>query len=238
MAFKERLLDLIEQGYAEEEVFMSSLSEEERARTGTPEDWSARDLIAHVAAWKSRVAAEIAAARRGEPPAPGEELDHINAGIFEENRGKTWGMIQEDAGYAKNELAAQTSALTEEELADPKWIGAREGRPIWRRIVNDGYSHPLAHLAEYYAKHGNPERAAALSDQVAKALAPLDNSPEWQATLTYNRACFAAQAGQTDQALKLLGEALRANPDLVEWSKEDPDLASLRDDPRYHALYQ
>ena len=109
MAFKERLLDLIEQGYAEEEVFMSSLSEEERARTGTPEDWSARDLIAHVAAWKSRVAAEIAAARRGEPPAPGEELDHINAGIFEENRGKTWGMIQEDAGYAKNELAAQTS---------------------------------------------------------------------------------------------------------------------------------
>ena len=34
-----------------------------------------------------------------------------------------------------------------------------------------------------------------------------------------------------------LAEALRLNPDLIEWSKQDSDLDSIRDDPAYQALY-
>ena len=41
-----------------------------------------------------------------------------------------------------------------------------------------------------------------------------------------------------DQALALLPEALRLQPDLVEWSKEDTDLSSLHDLPAYQALYE
>jgi hypothetical protein len=35
-----------------------------------------------------------------------------------------------------------------------------------------------------------------------------------------------------------LPEALRIQPDVVEWSKEDPDLVSLHSLPAYQALYE
>ncbi|HML23999.1 MAG TPA: EamA family transporter [Aggregatilinea sp.] len=237
MASKEKILDLIERGFAQEEAFIADLSDEDRAFIGTLETWSAKDVIAHNAAWKSLVADIIAKARHGKPLPAEEELDHRNANFYDANKDKTWDMVIEDAGYAKNELAAQTRALTEEEMNDPAWAGATNSRPIWRRIVGNGYSHPLSHLVDYYAKHDHLDRAAQISQQVAETLMPIDNSADWQGTQKYNLACYYALAGSTDQALALLKEALTLNPDLTEWSKEDADLASLRDDPRYQALY-
>jgi len=51
-------------------------------------------------------------------------------------------------------------------------------------------------------------------------------------------ACFYAANGQLEQALVILPEALRLQPDLVEWSKEDADLISLHNLPAYQALYE
>ena len=54
----------------------------------------------------------------------------------------------------------------------------------------------------------------------------------------YNLACFYALTGQIDLALPELREALKLRPSLLEWSKQDPDLAVLRAEPMYQALYQ
>jgi hypothetical protein len=51
-------------------------------------------------------------------------------------------------------------------------------------------------------------------------------------------ACFYATSGQADKALALLPEALRIQPDVVEWSKEDSDLISLHGLVAYQALYE
>lgn len=237
MASKEKILDLIERGYAQEEAFITDLSGDERAAAGTLEAWSAKDVIAHNAAWKSFVADIIAQARHGQPLPAEEELDHRNEGFYDASKGKSWDAVIADAEYAKNELAAQSHALTEAEMNDATWAGATNNRPIWWRIVGNAYSHPLSHLVDYYAKHSHLDRAAQISQQIAQTLMPLDSSPDWQATQKYNLACYYALAGDKDKALELLKESLSANPDLVAWSKEDPDLASLRDDPRYQALY-
>jgi len=37
-------------------VFVQSLSDEERFAAGTPEHWSAKGMMAHIAAWKERTA--------------------------------------------------------------------------------------------------------------------------------------------------------------------------------------
>ncbi len=237
MASKEKILDLIEQGYAQEEAFIADLSDEERAFAGSLETWSAKDVIAHNAAWKSLVADIIAKARHGQPLPPDEELDHRNQNFYEANQDKSWGMVIADAEYAKNELSAQTRALTDEELNDSDWSGKASTGPIWRRIVGNGYSHPMTHLVDYYAKHDQLDRAATITQQGAQTLMPLDNSPDWQGTQKYNLACYYALAGDADQALALLKESLSLNPDLTEWSKQDTDLVSLHDDPRYQALY-
>jgi hypothetical protein len=53
---KTLLLDLLRQARETEMDFVDGLSDGQRARSGTLEDWSAKDVIAHVAAWKARMA--------------------------------------------------------------------------------------------------------------------------------------------------------------------------------------
>lgn len=56
------------------------------------------------------------------------------------------------------------------------------------------------------------------------------------AGVRYNAACLYALAGDADRALAWLEDAVRAGFANVEWIARDPDLASLRGDPRVQAL--
>jgi hypothetical protein len=53
----------------------------------------------------------------------------------------------------------------------------------------------------------------------------------------YNLACHYALSGQKERAISGLREALTLNPDLTEWSKQDPDFVPLRQEAGYQALY-
>jgi len=67
-------------------------------------------------------------------------------------------------------------------------------------------------------------------------LAQLDDSPAWRGVTRYNLACHHALSGQHERAIGELRKTLQLNPDLTEWSKEDPDFASIRERPDYQAL--
>jgi tetratricopeptide (TPR) repeat protein len=49
----------------------------------------------------------------------------------------------------------------------------------------------------------------------------------------YNLACAEALLGETDAALEHLARALRERPSLAQHAPDDPDFASIRDDPRF-----
>ena len=68
-------------------------------------------------------------------------------------------------------------------------------------------------------------------------LGELGGGESWQGLRRYNRACHYALVGGAAEALEKLGEALELNPGLTEWSREDPDLVSIREEPGYQALY-
>jgi tetratricopeptide (TPR) repeat protein len=53
--------------------------------------------------------------------------------------------------------------------------------------------------------------------------------------LLYNLACAEARAGERDAALEHLAAAVEARETLRERAREDDDLASIRDDPRFPA---
>lgn len=56
---------------------------------------------------------------------------------------------------------------------------------------------------------------------------------EERSRIHYNLACIEAQLGNTDAAVEHLRTALAGRPSLAESAHEDPDLAPLRDDPRF-----
>jgi len=65
----------------------------------------------------------------------------------------------------------------------------------------------------------------------------LAEMPTLYGAARYNLACFYALSGQNEKAMNELREALQLRPDLLEWSKQDADLATLRHLPAYQALY-
>jgi tetratricopeptide (TPR) repeat protein len=54
----------------------------------------------------------------------------------------------------------------------------------------------------------------------------------------YNKACIESIAGNIDAALDHLAKALERAPGLRDWARRDPDLAFIRDDPRFQALVE
>ena len=237
MELKAEILDLLERAYEEQQAFAAGLSDEERAAPGTPEQWAARDLVAHVVTWQERLAHNIHAASRGETPPAVGDVDQANAEIFEQHRNRPWEDILAYAARAVEVLAETVRAMRDDDLLSTQTLPWQRNRPLWRTIVGTGYVHPLSHLTQYYAEHGQAGRGAALSEEAARRLAQLDDSPDWRGTVQYNLACYYALAGQHDSAMEALCEALHLAPDLTEWSKQDTDLVSLRERPDYQSLY-
>ena len=54
----------------------------------------------------------------------------------------------------------------------------------------------------------------------------------------YNVACNYATLGKNDQALEYLEQAMEHGTISVAWMRNDEDLASIRDQPRFSALLE
>jgi tetratricopeptide (TPR) repeat protein len=55
-------------------------------------------------------------------------------------------------------------------------------------------------------------------------------------SVLYNLACYEALAGRADDALAHLSRAVELEPKVRAWARDDADLASVRDDPRFAGL--
>ena len=76
---------------------------------------------------------------------------------------------------------------------------------------------------------GERERALELAERVMA-------SGSSDTIVLYNNACFWAKAGDTDKAFEALGQAVDAGDRDVAWWRQDSDLDSIRDDPRFEEL--
>lgn len=72
--------------------------------------------------------------------------------------------------------------------------------------------------------------------QALEIFGRLDGAAPGQPYAAYGRAVTFAQSGRKEEALQWLGRALERGVDPLEEVMSDPDLASLRDDPRLGAM--
>jgi tetratricopeptide (TPR) repeat protein len=223
---RRRLLDLLERAYEEELVFVQGLSDKERSAVGTPEQWSAKDVIAHIAAWKKRAAQVLAALRSGEPGPGFDSLDRINAKTFEEHQNLPWSDVLSRSAQRYEFLREQTDAAPDDVLIASEEPN-RHDEPVWWFVVGAGYNHSLGHLAEYYIGRGDTTYAIEMQEEAAEHLLPLDEGLEWQGRVHYGLAIYCAAVRQTSKAVEALRKAFRLHPALVERSKQDPRLASI-----------
>ena len=238
MELKPKIIHLIQRAYDEGQKLITSLSGEERIARGTLEHWSAKDTIAHIATWNSRLAKNIHTVSVGQTPTRGfDDFDEENKKIFEEHQDRSWDDIVNLAETAHQAILEKVAFLKDSDLQSVEFLPWQEGRPLWKQIAGSVYIHPIIHLAEYYQKRGDTRLTSELNESMAEALSDLSPDPDWQGLLKYNLACHYSLAGEKVKAISGLREALRLNPGMVDWSKHDPDFAPVRDDPEYQALY-
>lgn len=79
-------------------------------------------------------------------------------------------------------------------------------------------------LANFYT---TTKQEASARESLRQAVA-LNPDPVMESFVLYNLASFHASINQVAKAQEVLRHALTLNPDLAEFSKQDPDLASLR----------
>lgn len=231
------LTELLKKGYEVEKEFVATLSDEERNAEGTFENWSAKDIIAHNAYWRKHHAEAALAVLAGKTPTHIDD-DQINPEVYSQYKDQSWEDIDTLVDASMKRMGEAIASISEDDLQRHDFYPWEQGRALWREIVTNIYTHPVIHLSEWHIKRGYPARAAEMYQEMTGQLTSLDDSPDWQGTIRYNNACSFSLLGDKETAINELGEALKLNPGLTEWSRQDPDFEPIRGEAGYKALYE
>jgi hypothetical protein len=238
MPTKAQLLDVLDWSYQEKLDFLDSLTPAEREAVGEVDAWAAKDLMAHCVYWESRMMDNLARIERGEGPQPAaDDIDHENARIFYDLRDLSWDALREMVVTTQGRIRDYITATPDAVLNGSEKSPWRDDRTIWQGILGNSVSHTLLHVAQWHGEHGRREVATRMQETMAQRMIALDDSPRLRGVTLYNLACYYSLAGDKDKAIAQLTEALAHAPELVEWSKRDPDFSSIRDDAEFQAIY-
>jgi tetratricopeptide (TPR) repeat protein len=235
---KHALLSILESGLDAGDELEERLPDEAKARTGTWEIWAPKDALCHVADWLERDIQRLTSPVRPMPSVSPDDLEEANKAVFAKYEEKSWADAVAFYRAILGETRRYVNGLGESELEEQIEREGGQTAAVWRIIAGHASWHLSLHLAAVYRREGMKEHATALEERTASLVAELDDSDTWQGTIKYNLACNYALCGDTVKAIELLGEAFWLNESLVEWSRTDPDLAVLRNDPQYTALYE
>ena len=197
-----------------------------REAAGAIGEWSVKDVLAHLAAWRAiearRLEARAGSAPRGHDsdPATTDPIDESNAMLHDRYAGWTWDAVVDEADASIDALIAavglsSTDVLCECDEGSVAGIGA------------NGVNHAIGHLPEIADLVGGRARFDAFTREVETTLRAGHVQPRDSGVMLYNIACARALSGDVDEARRLLGLAFARRHDLVEVAADDPDLVPL-----------
>jgi len=179
------LLDLAAFSQMVEGEYIGGLTPQERQAAGAPDDWAAKDLVAHVTTWRERGAENLKAIRRGPLPPEPQEFDEVNRAIFDQNHGQAWEVVLGRVKKSWDNFTIALRDLTEDMLAGSGGE-AQSDRPLWRRVTVDAGNHPVLHYAEFARRRGRESSATQWMEGLSPLLLAVDPSGEWHGVVHYN----------------------------------------------------
>jgi hypothetical protein len=184
------------------------------------EGLTARDVRAHLAAWRAVEARRLLGTVTDEDPRPGDPIDAANAHIQAERADWSAEQAAAAADASIDELVAAIRSSTNDALCECDQLAAGIGA--------NGVNHAIGHLSDIARLAGAEERYAQLAAEVEATLGGSHLMPRDSGVMLYNLACHSGLTGRTDDALRLLRTAFARRGDLRELALDDPDLVSLR----------
>lgn len=238
MGLKTKVEKLVHLGHEAIQAYIDALTDEEKSIVGKSDDWSPKDIVAHMTVWKEQIVLSYQASKRGETEPVQADYQAVNTEFFEKHRSLSWEEVLSYHEDTHRALLAELETMTEDDLKCTEGIPMQGGRPFWRMVVGIAYTHPMVHLRDPVLARGDFAQAVEMQEQICKLLSELDDDDSWMGAQQYNLACTYSLVGQKEKAIRILREALKMTPELVDWSKEDPDFEPIREHPDYKAIYK
>ena len=201
-----------------------------------PDRWAAVPLLAHTTEFKFQQSERIRALLSGHAPPDYGDIDHSSPAVYAAYASRSVSDVIADSRRTTAAVLDGVRALADEDLLDPSRHPWLRGRPLWLQVIVRGFWHPTGHIADYYLRHGQADRAVALQAHAVATAAYLGAPSQAAGMAAYGLACAQAQAGLGAQAVATLASAIALNPDLRANAGRDPDLAPLRLDGRLNEI--
>ena len=211
---------------AERDLF-AAIPTDMREGAGTIGDWSIKDVLAHLGAWRAVEARRIAARagvddpRHVDDPPTTEPVDESNAALQQRHADWTWEAVTAEADASVDALIAAIERSANDVLCECD-DGSVAG------IGANGVNHAVGHLPEIADLAAGRPRFDAFADQIEAILGSGHLPPRDSGVILYNIACARALSGELDDARRLLKAAFARRHDLAELAPNDPDLIALR----------
>ncbi|HEX8996364.1 MAG TPA: hypothetical protein VF812_10070 [Ktedonobacterales bacterium] len=232
---KAALIGIVERGQADEETFRAAFSPEQRQRTGSAEAWAPKEVIAHLAYWKSLQAQRLAAVARGESLPEVGDFQTLNTESWPDLARLNW-----EESVARSDRATHDLLTTLEQAPESVWTGAALDAEQRERLiastVGNTVGHVAEHTADYYLSLGDTAHALEARRNAANYVFSSLLGAGAESVARYNLACFYALHGQPEDAISELRQAFALKPELIPWAREDHDLDSLRENAAFQAL--
>jgi hypothetical protein len=225
-ALQADLVAMLQSMRAAEQDLFAMVPAEAREAAGTIGDWSPKDVLAHLGAWRAIEARRLEARAAGgapfpaEDPPPDEPIDTSNAMLQARHRDLTWEAVVAVAGGSIDALISAVERSSTDLLCECD-DGSVAG------IGVNGVNHAVGHLPEIADLVGGGARFDAFAREIETVLRAGHVPPRDSGTILYNIACAQALSGELDDARRLLAAAFARRHDLAELAREDPDLAAL-----------
>lgn len=146
------IADRIATEYARLQSVLDQLSDEQMLQQGAEGQWSVKDIVAHIAAWESRLTQQITASVNGdasalpEPIAGAADMDRLNAAFYAAQQHLSLGTLLQHAHSVHDQMLAALQLLSDDDLTDPQRFGWTNGTPMTAIVAGDTYEHYEEHM--------------------------------------------------------------------------------------------
>lgn len=137
-----------------------------------PRGWSSALLLAHIAAWRTRLRDSLIQASRGLPVSgPPADIDGTNAAQLARDARISLEQAANEADTRLGDLIDLWATLGNRPFS---WFTAKT---TGEALLRNSYIHARRHLAEHYAERGDQSRAARIKEETTAELRRID-APE------------------------------------------------------------
>jgi hypothetical protein len=150
---KAQLLEAIQAEHTTWHTLLDTIREDRMLLPGAAgPDWTFKDVIAHLTAWRGRTLAELQAGLQHTEPAPppwpaefDEDdpagLEQINTWIYDANRDRSLAEVLRGSEDAWQQMADLVRAMPDDDLLDPRRFAWMRGAPLGPTVVQSSFEH-------------------------------------------------------------------------------------------------